>query len=56
MEKKRYEIYGPSGKMVTMATSEAKAWANFRYRLVKECGMSWYSASSWDHSDLKAVD
>lgn len=46
---------GPSGVMATMATTKAKAWSNLRYRLVHECGMSWYAAREYDHRDLREV-
>ena len=52
---KRFEMHGPSGIMATMAPNIRKAWSNLRFRLVHECGMSWYAASVYDHSDLKAV-
>ena len=52
---RRFEMHGPSGMMATMAPNIRKAWSNLRFRLVHECGMSWYAASVYDHSDLKAV-
>lgn len=52
---KTYRMMGPSGPMETTAPSLAKAWSNFRYRLIHEYGLSWYEASRYDHSDLKAV-
>ena len=52
---KTYRMAGPGGPMETTAPSVAKAWSNFRYRLIYECGLSWYEASRYDHSDLKAV-
>ena len=52
----RWKMMGPSGPMETTAATEAKAWANLRYRLVKECGMSWYRAREYDRHDLKKVD
>ena len=50
-----FRMMGPSGPMETTAPSLAKAWSNFRYRLIREYGLSWYEASRYDHSDLKAV-
>lgn len=38
--------------METLAPSRAKAKANLTYRLVHECGMSWFAARSYDMSDL----
>lgn len=52
---RRFEMHGPSGIMATMAPNIRKAWSNLRFRLVNEYGMSWYAASVYDHSDLKAV-
>ena len=52
---KTYRMMGPSGLMETTAATAAKAWSNLRYRLIHEYGMSWYAASVYDHSDLKAV-
>ena len=52
----RYRMMGPSGPMETMAVSPAKAKQNFRYRLIREYGMSWYDAREYDYSDLKMVD
>ena len=52
---RRFEMHGPSGIMATMAPNIRKAWSNLRFRLVNEYGMSWYAASLYDHSDLKAV-
>ena len=52
---KTYRMMGPSGPMETTAATAAKAWSNLRYRLIHEYGMSWYTASVYDHSDLKAV-
>ena len=52
---KTYGMMGPNGPMETTATTAAKAWSNLRYRLIHEYGMSWYAASVYDHSDLKAV-
>ena len=52
---KTYRMMGPSGPMETTAATAAKAWSNLRYRLIHEYGMSWYAASMYDHSDLKAV-
>ena len=52
----RYRMRGPSGPMETVAASATKARSNLRYRLVHECGMSWYDASEYDMSDLKVVD
>lgn len=52
---KLFQMIGPSGPMKTVAPSLAKAWSNLRYRLVHECGLSWYAASRYDHSDLKEV-
>lgn len=52
---KLFKMIGPSGPMKTVAPSLAKAWSNFRYRLVHEYGLSWYEASQYDHSDLKEV-
>ena len=52
----RWKMMGPSGPMETTAATETKAWANLRYRLVTECGMSWYRAREYDHHDLKRVD
>jgi len=52
---KTFTMMGPSGRMTTSATSESKARSNFRYRLVHECGMSWYAARDYDMSDLKEV-
>lgn len=51
-----WKMMGPSGPMETTAATEEKAWANLRYRLVKECGMSWYRAREYDHRDLKRAD
>ena len=52
---KTYRMMGPSGPIETTAPSLAKAWSNFRYRLIHEYGLSWYEASRYDHSDLKAI-
>lgn len=52
---KTFRMMGPSGPMETTAPSPAKAWSNFRYRLVRECGLSWCEASRYDHSDLKEI-
>ncbi len=52
---KSYRMMGPSGPMETVAPSKAKAWSNLRYRLVHECGMSWYAARDYDHRDLREV-
>lgn len=52
----RYRMRGPSGPMETVAASKAKAESNLRYRLVHECGMSWYDANRYDMSDLVAVN
>jgi len=52
----RYRMRGPSGPMETVAASKAKAESNLRYRLVHECGMSWYDANRYDMSDLVVVD
>ena len=52
---RRFEMHGPSGIMATMAPTIEKAWSNIRFRLINEYGMSWYAASVYDHSDLKAV-
>ena len=52
---RRFEMRGPSGIMATMAPTIEKAWSNIRFRLINEYGMSWYAASVYDHSDLKAV-
>ena len=52
---KTYRMMGPSGPMETTASSLEKAWSNIRYRLVRECGLSWYAAREYDHSDLKAI-
>ena len=52
----RYRMMGPSGPMETVAASPAKAKSNFRYRLVHECGLSWFESGRYDCSDLKAVD
>ena len=52
----RYRMLGPSGPMETVAKSLRDAWNNLRYRLVHECGMSWYDAREYDMSDLKVVD
>lgn len=52
---KTYRMMGPGGPMETTAPSLGKAWSNIRYRLIRECGLSWYAASRYDHSDLKAI-
>ena len=52
---KTYRMMGPGGPMETTAATAAKAWSNLRYRLIREYGLSWYEASRYDHSDLKAV-
>ena len=52
---KKFRMTGPSGPMETMAPTKAKAWSNLRYRLACECGLGWYRASQWDHSDLHEV-
>lgn len=52
---KTFRMMGPSGPMETTAPSLTKAWSNLRYRLIHEYGLSWYEASRYDHSDLKAV-
>lgn len=52
----RYRMLGPSGPMETMAKSVAKARQNFMYRLVHECGMSWYDAREYDFSDIRIAD
>ena len=49
---KRFTMYGPSGKMTTMAPSAAKAKQNFRYRLATEYGMGWFKAREYDYSDI----
>ena len=51
-----WRMTGPSGPMDTSAPTRAKAWSNIRYRLVMECGMSWYSAARYDHADLEMVE
>lgn len=48
-----WRVIGPSGPMYTVAKTKAKAKANFRYRLAKEHGMSWYQASQYDLSDTE---
>lgn len=52
---KTFRMAGPSGPVETVAPNLRKAWANIRYRLIREYGMSWYAASRYDHSDLKEV-
>lgn len=52
---KTFRMMGPSGPMETTAPDIRKAWSNLRYRLIRECGLSWYEASQYDHSDLKEV-
>ena len=52
---KTWRMMGPGGPMETVAATAAKAWSNLRYRLVHECGMSWYAAGAYDHSDLREV-
>lgn len=53
---RKYRMKGPGGDwMVTVAPSPAKARSNLRYRLVSECGMSWYDAARFDMRDLEAV-
>lgn len=54
-EMKRFEMHGPSGLMATMAPNIRKAWSNLRFRLIHECGMSWYQACEYDHRDLHEV-
>lgn len=51
-----WRMMGPSGLMETAAETEAKAWANLRYRLVTEYGMTWYRAREYDRHDLKKVE
>ena len=53
---KKYRMEGPSGPMETMARNAREAWNHLRFRLVRECGLSWYDAGRYDHRDLKAVD
>ena len=54
---KKYRMKGPDGTWwETVAASAAKARCNFRYRLVHECGMSWFAAREYDMSDLKMAD
>ena len=52
---KRYEMHGPSSVMATMAPNIRKAWSNLRFRLVRECGLSWYRAREYDRRDLHEV-
>ena len=52
---KTFRMMGPSGPMETTAATAAKAWSNLRCRLIHGYGMSWYAASVYDHSDLKAM-
>lgn len=52
----RYRMMGPSGPMETVAASAAKARCNFRYRLVHECGLTWFKAREYDMSSLKIAD
>lgn len=52
---RRFEMHGPSGIMATMAPNIRKAWSNLRFRLIHECGMSWYQAREYDHRDLHEV-
>lgn len=41
--------------METTTPDIRKTWSNLRYRLIRECGLSWYAASRYDYSDLKEV-
>lgn len=52
---KVFRMMGPSGPMETAAPDIRKAWSNLRYRLIRECGLSWYEASVYNHSNLKEV-
>ena len=52
---RRFEMHGPSGIMATMAPTIEKAWSNLRFRLIHECGMSWFEAREYDHRDLHEV-
>ena len=53
---KQWKVRGPSGYMETMAKSKRRAIANIRWRLQKECGLSWYAAQSYDLSDIREVE
>ena len=55
MEMKTYRMMGPGGPMETTAPSLEKAKSNLRYRLVRECGLSWYEAREYDMRDLRAI-
>lgn len=48
-----WTVLGPSGRMDTMAITKRKAKSNIRYRLVHECGMTWYDAARYDLSDMR---
>ena len=48
-----WTVLGPSGRMVTIALTMKKAKNNIRYRLVHECGMTWYNATRYDLSDMR---
>ena len=53
--RRTYRMMGPGGPMETTAPSLEKAKSNLRYRLVRECGLSWYEAREYDMRDLKAI-
>ena len=48
-----WTVLGPSGRMTTVALTMRKAKNNIRYRLVHECGMTWYDAARYDLSDMR---
>ena len=51
-----YRIKDPGGRvMETTAPTPAKARSNFRWRLMRENGMSKWDASRFDFSDLREV-
>lgn len=52
---RKFSARGPSGPMETMAVSRAKAVSNLRRRLVTECHMTPYAASSYDLGDCHEV-
>lgn len=55
MTRTTYEAFGPSGRMETTASSKREAERNFRYRLIRDCGLSKFKAREYDLEPIRPV-